>query len=80
MIKLKIVKNKMTIIDDAECTPGQSRLYSRFGEEVLQYIQNNPDAWQAVFNKLDSAFVVKSIKTDPKTDETLVMFTFKGDK
>jgi hypothetical protein len=80
MIKLKIVKNKMTIIDDAECTPGQSRLYSRFGEEVLQYIQKNPDAWQAVFNKLDSAFAVKSIKTDPKTDETLVMFTFKGDK
>ena len=56
MIKLKIVKNKMTIIDDAECTPGQSRLYSRFGEEVLQYIQKNPDAWQAVFNKLDSAY------------------------
>lgn len=78
MIKLKIVKKQMTIIDDAECTPGQSRLYSRFGEEVLKYIQKNPDAWQVVFKQLDTAFEIVSIKHNDETDETLVMFKFKG--
>lgn len=78
MIKLKIEKNKMTIIDDAECTPGQSRLYDLFEEEVLQYLKKNPNAWQAVFKQLDTAFEINSIKTDTKTDETLVMFIFKG--
>lgn len=78
MIKLKIVKNKMTIIDDAECTPSQSRLYSRFGEEVLKYIQKNPDTWQTVFKQLNTAFEIASIKHNNETDETLVMFKFKG--
>jgi hypothetical protein len=79
MIKLKIVKKQMTIIDDAESTPGQSRLFDLF-EEVLQYIQKNPNAWLAVFKQLDTAFEIASIEYNNETDETIVMFKFKGDK
>ena len=45
MIKLKIVKKQMTIIDDAESTPGQSRLFDLFEAEVLQYLKKNPNDW-----------------------------------
>lgn len=78
MIKLKIVKNKMTIIDDAECTPGQSRLFDLFEAEVLQYLKKNPNDWLAEFKCLDTAFEIASIKHNNETDETLVMFKFKG--
>ena len=78
MIKLKIEKNKMTIIDDAECTPGQSRLFDLFEEEVLQYLKKNPNAWQAVFKQLDTAFEIVSIEYNKETDKTLVIFKFKG--
>ena len=80
MIKLKISKKTMTIIDDAESTPGQSRLFDLFEEQVLQYIKKNPEAWLAVFNTLDTAFKVKCIDYKAETDETFVMFEFKGDE
>lgn len=80
MVKLKIVKKQMTIIDDAESTPGQSRLFDLFEAEVLQYLKKNPNAWLAVFKQLDTAFEIASIEYNNETDETLVMFKFKGDK
>lgn len=78
MIKLKIVKKQMTIIDDAESTPGQSRLFDLFETEVLKYLKKNPNAWLAVFKQLDTAFKIASIEYNNETDETIVMFTFKG--
>lgn len=78
MIKLKIVKNKMTIIDDAECTPGQSRLFDLFEAEVLQYLKKNPNDWLAEFKQLDTEFEIASIEYNNETDETIVMFKFKG--
>lgn len=78
MIKLKIVKNKMTIIDDAECTPGQSRLFDLFEAEVLQYLKKNPNDWLDEFKQLDTEFEIASIEYNNETDETIVMFKFKG--
>lgn len=78
MIKLKIVKKKMTIIDDAESTPGQSRLFDLFEAEVLQYLKKNPNDWLAVFKQLDTEFEIASIEYNNETAETIVMFTFKG--
>lgn len=78
MIKLKIVKKKMTIIDEAESTPGQSRLFDLFEAEVLQYLKKNPNDWLAAFKQLDTAFKIASIEYNNETDETIVMFTFKG--
>ena len=78
MIKLKIVKKQMTIIDDAESTPGQLRLFDLFEAEVLQYLKKNPNAWLAVFKQLDTAFKIASIVHNNEIDETIVMFTFKG--
>ena len=78
MIKLKIVKNKMTIIDDAECTPGQSRLFDLFEAEVLQYLKKNPNDWLDEFKQLDTQFEIASIEYNNETDETIVMFKFKG--
>lgn len=78
MIKLKIVKKQMTIIDDVESTPGQSRLFDLFEAEVLQYLKKNPNDWLAVFKQLDTAFKIASIEYNNETDETIVMFTFKG--
>ena len=78
MIKLKIVKKQMTIIDDAESTPGQSRWFDLFEAEVLQYLKKNPNDWLAVFKQLDTAFKIASIEYNNETDETIVMFTFKG--
>ncbi len=78
MIKLKIVKKKMTIIDDAESTPGQSRLFDLFEAEVLQYLKKNPNDWLAVFKQLDTEFEIATIEYNNEIDETIVMFTFKG--
>lgn len=78
MIKLKIVKKQITIIDEAESTPGQSRLFDLFESEVLQYLKKNPNDWLAVFKQLDTAFKIASIEYNNETDETIVMFTFKG--
>ena len=78
MIKLKIVDNKMTIIDDSECTPGQSRLFDLFEAEVLQYLKKNPNDWLAEFKQLDTAFEIVTIKHNDETNETLVMFKFNG--
>ena len=78
MIKLKIVKKQMTIIDDAESTPGQSRLFDLFEAEVLQYLKKNLNAWLAVFKQLDTAFKIASIEYNNEIGETIVMFTFKG--
>ena len=78
MIKLKIVKKQMIIIDDAESTQGQSRLFDLFEAEVLQYLKKNPNDWLAVFKQLDTAFKIASIEYNNETDETIVMFTFKG--
>lgn len=78
MIKLKIVKKQMTIIDDAESTPGQSRLFDLFEAEVLQYLKKNPNDWLDAFNQLDTEFEIASIEYNNETDETIVMFTFKG--
>ena len=78
MIKLKIVKKKMTIIDDAESTPGQSRLFDLFEAEVLQYLKKNPNDWLDAFKQLDTEFEIASIEYNNETDETIVMFTFKG--
>ena len=78
MIKLKIVKKKMIIIDDAESTPGQSRLFDLFEAEVLQYLKKNPNDWLDVFKQLDTSFKIASIEYNNETDETIVMFTFKG--
>lgn len=68
----------MTIIDDAESTPGQSRLFDLFEAEVLQYLKKNPNACLAVFKQLDTAFKIASIEYNNETGETIVMFTFKG--
>lgn len=78
MIKLKIVKKQMTIIDEAESTPGQSRLFDLFEAEVLQYLKKNPNDWLAVFKQLDTSFKIASIVHNNETGETIVMFTFKG--
>ena len=78
MIKLKIVDNKMTIIDDSECTPGQSRLFDLFEAKVLQYLKKNPNDWLAEFKQLDTAFEIVTIKHNDETNETLVMFKFNG--
>lgn len=78
MIKLKIVKKKMIIIDDAESTPGQSRLFDLFEAEVLQYLKKNPNDWLDTFKQLDTEFEIASIEYNNETDETIVMFTFKG--
>lgn len=78
MVKVKIEKNKIKIIDDAECTPGQSRQYDLFENEVLKYLEKNTNAWLAVFNKLDSAFEIDSMEYNNETDETIVKFKFKG--
>lgn len=78
MIKLKIVKKKMIIIDDAESTPGQSRLFDLFEAEVLQYLKKNPNDWLDAFKQLDTEFEIASIEYNNETDETIVMFTFKG--
>lgn len=78
MIKLKIVKKKMIIIDDAESTPGQSRLFDLFEAEVLQYLKKNPNDWLEAFKQLDTEFEIASIEYNNETDETIVMFTFKG--
>ena len=68
----------MTIIDDAESTPGQSRLFDLFEAEVLKYLKKNPNDWLAVFKQLDTAFKIASIEYNNETGETIVMFTFKG--
>lgn len=68
----------MTIIDDAESTPGKSRLFDLFEAEVLQYLKKNPNDWLAVFKQLDTAFKIAAIEYNNETDETIVMFTFKG--
>ena len=68
----------MIIIDDAESTPGQSRLFDLFEAEVLQYLKKNPNDWLAVFKQLDTAFKIASIEYNNETCETIVMFTFKG--
>lgn len=78
MIKLKIVKKQMTIIDEAESTPGQSRLFDLFEAEVLQYLKKNPNDWLDAFKQLDTEFEIASIEYNNETDETIVMFTFKG--
>jgi len=51
-----------------------------FEAEVLQYLKKNPNAWLAVFKQLDTAFEIASIEYNNETDETIVMFKFKGDK
>lgn len=68
----------MTIIDDAESTPGQSRLFDLFEAEVLQYLKKNPNDWLAVFKQLDTEFEIATIEYNNEIDETIVMFTFKG--
>ena len=68
----------MTIIDDAESTPGQSRLFDLFEAEVLQYLKKNPNDWLAVFKQLDTEFEIATIEYNNETGETIVMFTFKG--
>ena len=68
----------MIIIDDAESTPGQSRLFDLFEAEVLQYLKKNPNDWLDTFKQLDTEFEIASIEYNNETDETIVMFTFKG--
>ena len=68
----------MIIIDDAESTPGQSRLFDLFEAEVLQYLKKNPNDWLDAFKQLDTEFEIASIEYNNETDETIVMFTFKG--
>ena len=78
MVKVKISKKKAKIIDDAESTPGQSRLFDMFEEQVFPYIKKNPEEWYAEFKKLKTSFEVKCIEYNGDKDETIVMFGFNG--
>ena len=62
MVKVKLVNNKAIIVDDAECTPGQSRQFDLFEFQVMPIFEKNIDLWQMNFKKLDTDFYVDSIK------------------
>lgn len=77
MVKVKLVNNKATIIDDAECTPGQSRQFDLFEFQVMPIFEKNIDLWQMNFKKLDTDFYVDSIKET--NDGKLIIFRMNGD-
>ena len=58
MVKVKLVNNKVTIIDDAECTPGQSRQFDLFEFQVMPIFEKNIDLWKKKKKKLDTDFYV----------------------
>lgn len=63
MVKVKIKNNKSNIIDDAESTPGQSRQYDLFEEEVLPVLQSKN--WKEEFSKLNTRFkLIEEMETD----------------
>lgn len=78
MVKVKLVNNKATIIDDAECTPGQSRQFDLFEFQVMPIFEKNIDLWQMNFKKLDTDFYVDSIKET--NDGKLIIFRMNGDR
>lgn len=78
MVKVKLVNNKATIIDDAECTPGQSRQFDLFEFQVMPIFEKNIDLWQINFKKLDTDFYVDSIKET--NDGKLIIFRMNGDR
>lgn len=78
MVKVKIVNNKATIIDDAECTPGQSRQFDLFEFQVMPIFEKNIDLWQMNFKELDTDFYVDSIKET--NDGKLIIFRMNGDR
>jgi hypothetical protein len=80
MVKVKLVNNKAIIVDDAECTPGQSRQYDLFEFQVMPIFKEKEiDLWRTNFNKLESDFYVHSINYNAKTDETLIVFKMNGE-
>ena len=78
MVKVKLVNNKATIIDDAECTPGQSRQFDLFEFQVMPIFEKNIDLWQMNFKKLDTDFYVDSIIET--NDGKLIIFKMNGDR
>ena len=78
MVKVKLVNNIATIIDDAECTPGQSRQFDLFEFQVMPIFEKNIDLWQMNFKKLDTDFYVDSIKET--NDGKLIIFRMNGDR
>lgn len=78
MVKVKLVNNKATIIDDAECTPGQSRQFDLFEFQVMPIFEKNIDLWQMNFKKLDTDFYVDSI--NETNDGKLIIFRMNGDR
>lgn len=78
MVKVKLVNNKATIIDDAECTPGQSRQFDLFEFQVMPIFEKNIDLWQMNFKKLDTDFYIDSIKET--NDGKLIIFRMNGDR
>lgn len=78
MVKVKLVNNKATIMDDAECTPGQSRQFDLFEFQVMPIFEKNIDLWQMNFKKLDTDFYVDSIKET--NDGKLIIFRMNGDR
>lgn len=78
MVKVKLVNNKATIIDDAECTPGQSRQFDLFEFQVMPIFEKNIDLWHMNFKKLDTDFYVDSIKET--NDGKLIIFRMNGDR
>jgi len=78
MVKVKLVNNKATIIDDAECTPGQSRQFDLFEFQVMPIFEKNIDLWQMNFKKLDTDFYVDSIIET--NDGKLIIFRMNGDR
>mgnify|MGYP003289906719 CR=1 FL=1 len=75
MIKVIIKNNVANILDDAESTPGQSRQYDIFENQVLPYLNTND--WYEEFNKLKTDFQLDKI-IDRETD-VLAIFKFKGE-
>ena len=80
MVKVKIVKDKAEIIDDAECTPGQSRQYDLFEFQIMPiFKEKNLDTWMGNFRELDSDFYVDCIEYNAEKDETLIKFKMNGE-
>ena len=80
MVKVKISKKEAKIIDDSESTPGQSRQFDLFEDQVMPiFKEKNIGNWMSKFNELNSDFYIQLIEYDIDTDETIVKFRMNGD-
>lgn len=83
MVKLQIDKYKVKIIDDAESTPGQSKQYDMFEQQVMPIFKPHPNCdflaqWKKAFQRLDTDFQIDTI--EDKGTGVLAIFKLKEKK